>query len=144
MIMKPRIQKTIIAVAMLVTAFNFLISTAQAQSTGVIWTSGFWTAQWDSIACSADGTKVYAASPGEMVASTDSGVTWASRNTSQGWHFVTCSADGTKLAASCGDASSVFTSTDSGTTFTVRSDTPGYENSIASSANGTKLVEASP
>jgi len=124
----------------LLCAFNSQFSTARAQA---IWTSGFWTAQWGAIACSADGTKVYAASPGEMVASTDSGVTWASRNTSQGWHVVTCSADGTKLAASCGDATSVFTSTDSGTTFTVRSDTPGYEVSIASSADGTKLVEAS-
>src|ERR1019366_7252946 len=38
----------------------------------------------------------------------------------------------------------VYTSTDSGTTFTLHTDTPVFVNSIATSADGTKLVVATP
>ena len=128
----------------LLCVFNFQFSTAQAQGTGVTWTPRWSPAQWSSIACSADGTKVYAVSPGDISASTDSGVTWAYRNNSQNWHYVTCSADGTKLAASCGDYTPVFKSTDSGTNFTEHSDSLYTGDSLASSADGTKLVVAAP
>jgi len=124
----------------LLCAFNSQFSTAQAQAT---WTPRPASGQWDTIACSADGTKVYAVVQGGIYASTDSGVTWAGRNGSQDWDYVTCSADGTKLLASTGDYLPVFTSTDSGTNFTERSyglETPVY--SLASSADGTKLVLA--
>src|ERR1035441_2324063 len=133
----------VLALALLC-AFNFQLNTAYAQGTGAIWTSRPWNARWRSIASSADGTKLYAASPGVIMTSTDSGVTWTIRNTSQSWYFVTCSADGTKLAASCADATSVFTSTDSGATFTLRPSSPQEVQCIASSADGTKLATASP
>jgi hypothetical protein len=138
-IVKPRIQKTVIALALLVAALNPQFSTARAQT---VWTPRPVSGYWSSIVCSADGTKVYAAAQGQIFASTDSGVTWAIRNTSQNWHYVTCSADGTKLVASCGDYTPVFTSADSGTNFTEHTDSSYSVNSLASSADGTKLVVA--
>jgi hypothetical protein len=126
----------------LLCAFNFLFSTAHAQGTGVIWTPRGNPGTWTSIVCSADGTKVYAAFTGSIYASTDSGVTWAQRNNSQSWYYVTCSADGTKLVASCGDYTPVFTSADSGTNFTEHTDSSYTVTSLASSADGTKLVVA--
>jgi hypothetical protein len=126
----------------LLCAFNSQFSIAQAQGTGVIWTLRGVPGPWTSIVCSADGTKVYAAFTGEIYASTDSGVTWTLRNTSQSWYYVTCSADGTKLVASCGDYTPVFTSADSGTNFTEHYDSSYTVTSLASSADGTKLVVA--
>lgn len=58
-----------------------------------------------SVACSADGTRMVAASagfssPGVILISTNSGLTWSSNNTPVGgWSAVASSADGGKLAA---------------------------------------------
>jgi hypothetical protein len=138
-------HKLLVVLALsLLGACNLHFSTAQAQGPGVIWTPRGQPGTWTSIVCSADGTTVYAAFTGEIYASTDSGVTWALRNSSQSWYYVTCSADGTKLAASCGDYTPVFTSTNSGATFTEHSDSSYTVNSLASSADGTKLAVAAP
>ncbi len=67
-------------------------------------------------------------------------VTLSTRN----WHSVASSADGTKLVA-CAYNNYIYTSTDSGVTWTVRANTGGQVaarnwRSVASSADGTKLV----
>lgn len=64
--------------------------------------------------------------------------TWTQR-TSKVWTCVACSSDGTKLIA--GTSTYLWTSTDSGATWTQRSG-PGSYNwlSVASSADGTKLI----
>jgi len=140
---KTKLDRLFIALGIFAASVNSPLSTAHAQGSGVIWTAGGVSAPLRSIACSADGTKIYAAGE-EIWASTDSGVTWTERNTSEGWNFVTCSADGTKLVATVGDATYVYTSTDSGTNFTEHTDTPESVDSMASSADGTKFVVATP
>jgi hypothetical protein len=54
---------------------------------------------WRSIACSADGSRVVAATNGNLYTSTDSGVTWTPRDVARDWRVVTSSADGSRLAA---------------------------------------------
>lgn len=97
--------------------------------------------QWQSIASSADGTKLVAvAYGGKIYTSTDSGANWTARDSSRNWNSVASSADGTKLVA-VENNGYIYTSTDSGQTWTARmSDTPRMWNSVASSADGTKLV----
>jgi hypothetical protein len=59
---------------------------------------------WQSLASSADGTRLVAAvdngTPGEIYTSSDSGATWTSNNVAlQYWNFVASSADGGTLVA---------------------------------------------
>ena len=115
-----------------------------------------------SVASSADGAKLIAVSgggagtPGPIYTSADSGATWTPRTLStqlgalQWWTSVASSADGTKLVATAAaGAAGVYypittagnyTSADSGATWAWR----GYDKnqwlSVASSADGTKLV----
>jgi hypothetical protein len=104
----------------------------------------FWTARassqlWQSIACSADATKLVACVLyGKIYTSTDSGVTWTARDSNQSWQSITSSADGTKLAA-CVHEGQIYTSADSGATWTARESSQQWQ-SVASSADGTKLV----
>src|ERR1035437_10152389 len=64
-----------------------------------------------------------------------------------GWTSIASSADGTKLVAAAGTAGGVYTSTDSGATWTLTSSpfsgSPDYAlpTCVASSADGSKLVE---
>jgi hypothetical protein len=51
-----------------------------------------------TIACSADGTKLVIAGT-QIWTSTDSGMTWVTNNAPQGWYGVASSADGCKLVA---------------------------------------------
>lgn len=123
-------------------------SPSQAQD----WTSasvpnGFWA----SVASSADGAKLVAASPnlGLIETSTDSGTTWSPCGApSNAWYSVACSADGTKLAAVTFHGS-IYTSPDSGGSWTDVLDVPinpvsfpdwYFLPSIACSADGTKLA----
>jgi hypothetical protein len=105
---------------------------------------------WTSVASSADGAKLVAASPtlGLMETSTDSGATWSACGApSNAWYSVASSADGTRLAAVTFNGS-VYTSPDSGGTWTDVLDVPinstfpirNFLPSIASSADGTKLA----
>jgi hypothetical protein len=108
-------------------------------------------ADWTSVASSADGTKLIAAGDTGIYRSTDSGVTWiqitAPSNT---WQSVACSADGVNLLAAClpdPDARVVYTSTNSGSTWTasdIPPDYPRYANhyAVASSADGGTMVVA--
>jgi hypothetical protein len=101
--------------------------------------------EWDSIACSADGTKLVAAADvsgsEEIFLSTNSGDTWALSGGPTDAGFLVSSADGTKLAATSEDL--VFTSTNSGGTWTQNrppSEWQGSFGSLAMSADGKTLV----
>ena len=104
-----------------------------------------WTARetyrgWNSVASSADGTKLIAAVGfGNLYVSTDSGTTWTACETNRLWLSVASSADGTKLVAAGG--TQIHVSTDSGTNWTAHESTRNWI-SVASSADGTKLVAA--
>jgi hypothetical protein len=126
-----------------------------SKDSGTTWTqttgpSNFWV----SIASSADGTKLVAASYdwqdacGLIYTSSDSGATWiqTSAPTNFAWSSVTSSSDGNKLAASAiADAAYtmpglIYYSSDSGATWAVAPLPSEYWNSVACSADGTKLV----
>ncbi|HEX5221701.1 MAG TPA: sialidase family protein [Verrucomicrobiae bacterium] len=103
------------------------------------------TTNWQSIASSADGTKLIAAtggflSIGPIYLSTNSGVSWIQSSAPvTNWLRVCASADGSKLVAA-GD--SIFYSTNSGTTWLPANAPFPFEfwSSLASSADGTRLA----
>jgi hypothetical protein len=117
---------------------------------------------WTSVASSADGTKLVASAapfnyPGAEAAiyrSSDAGTTWIRTSApSNAWSCVASSADGGKLVAvtdpytngywgtSIGDGA-IYCSADSGATWTRTSAPSNTWVSVASSADGTKLVAA--
>jgi hypothetical protein len=110
------------------------------------------TNNWKSVASSADGTKLVAATTtsqgGLIYASTDSGLTWAPTGapTNNYWAAIASSADGTKLVAASSSVSApgangnIYTSTNFGTTWTSNNVPNAQWQSVASSADGTKLV----
>jgi photosystem II stability/assembly factor-like uncharacterized protein len=71
----------------------------------------------------------------------NSGATWTTNSAPHlVWNSITCSSDGTKLAASV-NGGGIYTSTNSGTTWTQQTNAPNANLvSIASSADGNKLV----
>ena len=94
---------------------------------------------WNSVASSADGTKLGAVvNGGQIYTSTDSGTTWIPRDSSRNWYSVASSADGSKLVAVVNNGQ-IYTSTNFGVTWTVR-DSSRQWYSVASSADGAKLV----
>ena len=97
---------------------------------------------WDSVAVSADGSKIFASvfgSVGGLFLSTDSGVTWKATNSTAGsWRSVCCSADGSKLFAAL-YGGGVYTN--SSGLWGLGGFTSGLNwISIACSSDGTKLV----
>jgi hypothetical protein len=123
---------------------------------GVTWTqrTGSGVRDWRQITSSSDGTKLAAVVNGDYIyTSTDSGVTWTQR-TGAGvnyWTDITSSSDGTKLAALgtgmsfdigclCFRDGYIYTSTDSGVTWTQRTGGSEAWFSITSSSDGTKLA----
>ena len=102
---------------------------------------------WESVASSADGTKLVAAtSNGGIWASTNSGATWTQTSApGSGWVAVASSADGNKLVA-IGKAplfsstNPIYTSTNSGVAWTSNNVPNQTWCSVASSADGCKLV----
>ena len=97
------------------------------------------TNAWASIASSADGTKLAAASPISIYTSADSGASWFSNNVpATAWQAITMSADGTKLAA-LDQNYHVYTSPNFGASWASNSvPQPGWD--MASSADGNELV----
>lgn len=104
---------------------------------------------WQTVACSADGSKIIAAQGGgagslygSIYTSPDTGVTWVSNNAPElSWSTVASSADGTKLVAADYNNHGIYTSTDSGTTWTPAINSPKVAlYSISSSADGSKLA----
>jgi len=84
------------------------------QRAGTIGLSGD-NSTWQSVASSADGTKLIATDGGLAYTSTDSGANWVERSVAVS--YVSSSADGTKLAGA-GNGGYIYTSSDSGATWT--------------------------
>src|ERR1035441_10292197 len=99
--------------------------------------------EWGAIACSADGTKVFAmpfATGDPYCISTDSGATWMTNAIpSPGWEDVACSGDGRQLVAA--GPNSLFTSSDSGTTWTPCCNGGNWQ-AVASSSDSTCIFAA--
>ena len=113
------------------------------------------TNYWQSVASSADGTKLVAAEMnfssqcGSIYASTNSGLTWGLTGapTNNAWGTVASSVDGSKLLAASQTAyipaqiyGGVYTSTNFGMTWTSNCVPAAQWESVASSADGTRLV----
>jgi photosystem II stability/assembly factor-like uncharacterized protein len=104
---------------------------------------------WTAVACSADGNKIVAVSNhGRIVTSTNFGLNWATNNNftssvSQ-WYSIASSADGTHLVAAINNSSSgigsIYTSSDSGGSWTSNKVPDEGWWYVASSADGEKLV----
>jgi hypothetical protein len=121
-------------------------------NSGITWTqTSAPSNNWVSVASSADGSKLVAASApvfinggwaGPIYTSTNSGMTWISNNApNELWDSVASSADGTKLVAAAQNAP-IYTSTNFGTTW-ISNNTPSQTwLCVASSADGNKLVAA--
>lgn len=115
---------------------------------GVTWTprGSNSTQNWVAAASSSDGSKLVAAANDHIYTSIDFGVSWSQSPNKYGdWKAVACSSDGSTIIAVTGQYGSIFTSADSGATWTQRSDNVGVRDfiSVASSANGTTLVAVS-
>jgi hypothetical protein len=107
------------------------------------------TEYWQSVASSANGTKLVAAAPGAPIyTSSDSGATWtASSSPITNWTCVASSSDGTNLVAVVGfglsyptNAGLIYTSADAGGTWTATSAPSTNWSGVASSSDGTKLT----
>jgi uncharacterized repeat protein (TIGR03803 family) len=120
---------------------------------GVTWVSNNAPViNWQSVASSADGTRLVAIAELNRViyTSTNSGAVWtlATNAPKASWFSVALSADGTKLAAVANGSVNIFTSPDFGTTWITNNVPAGpqgiqhFWSSIASSADGSKLVAA--
>ncbi|MGC2238852.1 MAG: hypothetical protein WA584_22040 [Pyrinomonadaceae bacterium] len=106
-----------------------------------VWTPHEFNRQWTAVASSENGSKLVAAVGinGFIYTSNDYGVTWTQiPNTLGQWSALASSADGTKLAAA-ENQGRIWTSIDSGATWTPR-ETSRKWFSIASSTDGTKLA----
>jgi len=126
-------------------------------NSGANWTeqTNSGTYNWISIASSSDGTKLFAVANSALIfKSTDGGTTWSSQSFSSmgfppyfpSFNSITCSSNGSTVAATVimtGSRDNIYTSTNSGSTWTERT-TAGsrYWSSIASSSDGTKLAAA--
>ena len=97
------------------------------------------------------GVNLYSGSGGAIFTSTDSGATWHQQtgDSTHVWLSVASSANGTKLAAACSDnmhtldlsdPGYIYTSTDSGASWSHNSPASHTWKAVASSADGTKLV----
>jgi hypothetical protein len=107
---------------------------------------------WESVAASADGSKIVAVSNrrigavGGVYVSTNYGSNWnISYGANKDWEAVASSADGRKLVAAYGLPSTnglVYLSTNSGMSWTPANISPpsGEWNSVSTSADGTKLA----
>lgn len=130
---------------------------AAAESGGYFWVSSdagsTWTSKtsagsrsWTSIAISGDGRVYYGAySGGYLLKSTDGGNTWTSlsNSVSGSWKSISTSSDGSiVIAATNGSGGAVYTSTNSGSTWTQEL-TPGTStgwNAVAVAQDGGTLV----
>jgi photosystem II stability/assembly factor-like uncharacterized protein len=100
-------SKLVAASAAVIVTTNYYLygSIYTSRDSGMTWTSNnVPNAQWQSVASSADGTKLVAVAiepMGLIYTSTNSGTTWISNNVPNdvGWYSVASSADGDKLVA---------------------------------------------
>jgi hypothetical protein len=105
-------------------------------ATGLVWTQAFAVQGLNSVAISADGSKVYAAGGSGIYGSTDGGVTWG-QLLAGAFSRISSSADGTRLLASGGLG--LHVSIDAGTTW-VRRSLNSNLSAIGQSADGSTLL----
>ncbi|MEN9574272.1 MAG: Hemolysin, plasmid [Verrucomicrobiota bacterium] len=131
-----------------VTAVNdapsFALPAGTSVAAGATWTARESNRSWQSVASSADGSKLVAAARfgGQLYTSADAGVTWTARDSDRDWLAVASSADGVKLVAvdqGYPNGGRIYTSTDSGVNWVAR-DSARVWQAVASSTDGTKLV----
>jgi hypothetical protein len=138
-------------------ANQMIVAGNLSDSVGQSWKAGASVLNWSGIASSADGTRLVATVNGGYVwTSANSGAIWMVHNSSPissplYWSSVASSSNGTNLVAAVGyttyytsASGQIYTSTDSGVTWTARTGSLGNLawSSVASSADGTKLVAA--
>jgi hypothetical protein len=99
-------------------------------------------ALWSGVACSSNAAKIVATfAYGQIYTSTDSGASWTAREADRPWQAVASSADGVNVCAvPSGGTSRIYVSTNSGVDWAPRGPTNLYWTSVASSADGTRLV----
>jgi hypothetical protein len=114
-------------------------------NSGLTWTqTSAPSNHWGSVASSADGSKLVAIgfdlsfNAGFFI-STNSGISWTQISVPGAFLRVASSADGEKLAEAAYNGG-IYTSTNSGVAWTQASAPTNYWSSIASSADGSKLV----
>jgi prepilin-type N-terminal cleavage/methylation domain-containing protein len=119
-----------------------------SNDSGSSWTenTAYGTSNWWTISTSSNGLKALAGAYARPFVSSDAGITWAMPTFSGGSPLAissTISDDGTKMVIGQ-DNGYLFTSTDSGVTWTQRS-APGSRiwRSVASSSDGSKVVASS-
>lgn len=120
---------------------------------GVSWlTNSLAGRNWTSVASSADGARLIATANtvhagAGIYTSTNSGLTWVSNAVpvgAQDWGCAASSADGIKLAAGIGgNGGAIFTSTNAGGSWISNAIPKMVWNSMACSADGSKLIAAS-
>ena len=124
---------------------------AQSDPSGVVWSDTV-----GSIACSADGNTLLAATGfgatigGSIFVSTNAGLSWnQTTSPTQFWSGVACSADGTRMAAAAPASTmagvlrgGIYTSIDAGASWTEANVPTNNWYSVASSADGVRLVAA--
>jgi hypothetical protein len=111
------------------------------------------SSNWQGVASSSDGTTLVASGSAGVHVSTDSGATWTrtplplmAGDLSINWSCVALSSDGTRVVAArpsnTAYPGSIYTSTNSGLSWAQTSAPDQFWVSVASSADGTKLVAA--
>ncbi|HEX5220981.1 MAG TPA: sialidase family protein, partial [Verrucomicrobiae bacterium] len=115
------------------------------ENVGFLWRTNESSRSWDSVASSADGSKLVAVvSPGNIFTSTNYGVTWGQQASAMGnlnWNSVASSADGTRLVAAV-NGGNIYVSANSGTNWGSPFGTATWTG-VASSWNGSNLVACS-
>lgn len=124
---------------------SFLTPLSPSYAETTTWAKLSLTCSCQSIAASADGSKLVTADSagatgGRIYTSTNYGATWTAHESNRNWVAVASSADGVKLAAAVQEGL-IYTSTDSGSTWSPR-DSLRRWSALASSLDGTKLVAA--
>lgn len=105
---------------------------------------------WTAVASSSDGTRLFALDDTDAYVSTDSGTTWEQHNIGNppepGWSSdgttVACSSDGTRLVAANSFLGFIYTSADSGVTWTQQVSPGQASYGYAASSDGAKIVAA--
>ena len=104
-------------------------------NSGSTWFSNNIPSADQSVALSANGTQLFAATAGPIYASTNLGETWSvTRAPNSGWFSLAASADGTKLVAA--GNTGIYTSTDSGSSWQSNAIHSSFYTTVACSAAG--------
>lgn len=113
--------------------------------TGAVIVGEFQIADWTSVASSSDGDLLVASGNQNVYTSTNGGVNWTQTSETNGIFAVACSTNCAKIVAvsSTQTPGFIYTSTNFGSTWTKTSAPSNYWNSVASSADGIKLVAVS-